>query len=220
MQKGILSFALLAGLATLAGAEPTDNKVIADYVEARTASVFAGACHYNGEIVTAGREAQMVWHIRTGTYKGVDLSGLNAMVAVVSESNLKNAQSQHRSVLYLDEKATEAQQNALKEMILKSGKSVLGEVVAVKRSPITFKREEDNFAVEVPSVSKLAVKAMPNKECCRMPNNVWYEPLVKVNSRKVGYTEASGVKEKSLKTDWMKSRENTAFYGTTVISGQ
>ena len=30
-----------------------------DYVEVRTASVFAGACHYNGEVVTTGRDAMM-----------------------------------------------------------------------------------------------------------------------------------------------------------------
>src|SRR5678815_4830331 len=36
-----------------------------DYVEVRTASVFAGACHYNGEVVTTGRDAKManlVWY--------------------------------------------------------------------------------------------------------------------------------------------------------------
>ena len=29
-----------------------------DYVEVRTASVFAGACHYNGEVVTTGRDGE------------------------------------------------------------------------------------------------------------------------------------------------------------------
>ena len=35
----------------------TDIEPAGTYVEARTASVFAGACHYNSELVTAGREA-------------------------------------------------------------------------------------------------------------------------------------------------------------------
>lgn len=33
------------------------TRIVGDYVEARTASVFAGACHYNGELVTTGHEA-------------------------------------------------------------------------------------------------------------------------------------------------------------------
>ena len=37
------------------------TKIAGDYVEARTASVFAGACHYNGELVTTGRDAIMAW---------------------------------------------------------------------------------------------------------------------------------------------------------------
>jgi len=217
MRNIAVPLALLALSATLAGAEPADNRVVADYLEARTASVFSGACHYNGEIVTVGREAQMLWHIRTGSYKGVSLKGLNAMVAVVSEDNLKNTQAKRRSVMYLDAKATEAQADALTEMILTTGKSAIGDVVAIKHTTITFKREADTFSAEVVGISKVAVKAMPNKECCRMPNNVWYEPLVKVQNRRVGYTDASGVKEKCLKTDWMKSRENSAFYGTTVF---
>ena len=46
-----------------------------DYVEVRTASVFAGACHYNGEVVTTGRDAMMAWNVTSGKWQGVDLSG-------------------------------------------------------------------------------------------------------------------------------------------------
>ena len=45
-----------------------------DYVEVRTASVFAGACHYNGEVVTTGRDAMMAWNVTSGSWQGVDLT--------------------------------------------------------------------------------------------------------------------------------------------------
>src|SRR3982750_3634230 len=64
-----------------------------DYVEVRTASVFAGACHYNGEVTTAGREAMMAWNVTSGKWQGVDLTGVKVVAIVSSEENLgdKNA---------------------------------------------------------------------------------------------------------------------------------
>src|SRR4051812_28605704 len=70
-----------------------------DYVEARTASVFAGACHYNGELTTTGRDAEIVWHVRSGVSHGVDVSGLTAIAAVSAGDNLKDDISGRRSVL-------------------------------------------------------------------------------------------------------------------------
>jgi len=45
------------------------------YVEVRTASVFAGACHYNGEVTTTGRDALMAWNVKSGQWRGVDWQG-------------------------------------------------------------------------------------------------------------------------------------------------
>jgi len=57
-----------------------------DYVEARTASVFAGACHYNGELVTTGHEAVAAWSFASGSRDGVDLSGVRAAAAIADVS--------------------------------------------------------------------------------------------------------------------------------------
>ena len=63
--KILLSLALLTCLgSTRPNASST---IVGDYVEARTASVFAGACHYNGELVTTGRDAIMAWNTATVT---------------------------------------------------------------------------------------------------------------------------------------------------------
>src|SRR5947209_8653839 len=60
-------------------AAPGSQKVSGDYVEARTASVFAGACHYNGELVTTGEEAIAGWNVTSGYWKGANLTGVKAM---------------------------------------------------------------------------------------------------------------------------------------------
>src|SRR5579871_6624795 len=110
-----LALALPVGAAQAAptASATNANHLQGDYVEARTASVFAGACHFNGELTTTGRDAQMAWHVRQGDWNGVSLSGLNAMAAVVGEANLRNEEAARRSILYIDATATPAQAEAL-----------------------------------------------------------------------------------------------------------
>src|SRR5438045_4488477 len=87
--------------------------IAGDYVEARTASVFAGACHYNGELTTTGRDAEIVWHVRTGASHGVDVSGLTAVAAITAQDNLKDSAVSRRTVLFIDDRATGPQMKAL-----------------------------------------------------------------------------------------------------------
>ena len=68
-----------------------------DYVEVRTASVFAGPCHYNGELVTTGRDAIMVWNVAEGSFNGVNLAGVKAVAVVSSQENLSDASAARKS---------------------------------------------------------------------------------------------------------------------------
>src|SRR5579871_4663504 len=105
-----------ATLADTSGAK-AQNHITGDYVEARTASVFAGPCHYNAELTTAGREAEMAWHVREGVWNGTSLDGVTALASVVSEANLKNEDAVRRSVLFIDARATAAQAAAFADAV-------------------------------------------------------------------------------------------------------
>ena len=70
----IVASVLIACAAAIGFTSRAENTNIkGDYVEVRTASVFAGACHFNGEVVTAGREAIMAWSFSAGTWNGTNL---------------------------------------------------------------------------------------------------------------------------------------------------
>jgi hypothetical protein len=209
----ILAAALCpAALAASPDAQP-QNHIVGDYVEARTASVFAGPCHFNAELTTTGREAEMAWHVREGVWNGTSLDGLTALASVVSQANLKDEGAGRRSVLFIDSSATEAQAAAFADAVkVKYGKSV-GEIVAVKRMPIKFAKTGESYRVNADGLTKLTVDAMPNHACCTMPNLVWYKPLVELKDRRVGYTRSSGITDKTMQTAWEKNNQNTAFYG-------
>src|ERR1051326_7871442 len=84
-----------------------------DYVEVRTASVFAGACHYNGEVVTTGRDAMMAWHVTSGKWQGVDLSGVRALAIITADANLSENNAARSSEIIIDSSASETQSQAL-----------------------------------------------------------------------------------------------------------
>ena len=77
MRKGlfVLAAMLVAVSALVFSSRAESISLRGDYVEVRTASVFAGACHYNGEVITTGRDALMAWNVTSGNWQGVDLTG-------------------------------------------------------------------------------------------------------------------------------------------------
>ena len=182
-----------------------------DYVEVRTASVFAGACHYNGEVTTTGREALMAWDVTSGSWNGTDLTGLRAIAVVSADDNLSNAQAARRSELILDQSASHAQRVAMLNAIKSRYSASLGEIVSVRSASISFKHEGKSYQVSS-SDAAINVEAMPNDLCCRMPNLVWYDPLVQLGQRKVGYT-VRALYAGHVGDKWQRAGENSAFYG-------
>src|SRR5687767_7014440 len=84
-----------------------------EYVEVRTASVFAGACHYNGELTTAGRDALMAWNVKSGEWRGVDLAGVRIVAIVSADANLSDNTAERRSEILIGENASDAQSRAM-----------------------------------------------------------------------------------------------------------
>lgn len=204
MRTFIISSLVLA--AASAGAQEIQGR----YVEARTASVMAGACHYNGEVVTRGRDAVMAFRIDKGGSGRLDLQGVKAVAMVTSLDNLMNG-AERRTVLVIDSAATEDQAALAAGELRNRYAKAFGTVVDVRRAPISFTEKDGVVDVEAEGYAKLSVKALPDRACCKMPDLVWYEPLVPVADRQVGFTVKA---ESKAFTPWMDAGENTAFHGT------
>src|SRR6266699_5011475 len=88
-------------------------------------------------------DAAIGWHIDSGTIQGVDVSGLTIALSAHIPGNV--LKGNWRALVYVDDQATQAQQDALLSVF--TGKlggpiadlvSLIGEVVGVERVPITF----------------------------------------------------------------------------------
>jgi hypothetical protein len=184
-----------------------------DYVEVRTASVFAGACHYNGEVVTTGRDAMMAWNVTSGKWQGVDLSGVRALAIITADVNLSENNAARSAEIIIDSSASQTQSQALLNALKVKYAATLGNVVTVRSAPIKFDHRGRSYAVASDDAT-INVEAMPNDLCCKMPNLVWYSPLVGLENRKVGYTVNATYSGKAVATPWSRSGENSAFYGS------
>ena len=210
----ILAAVLIVSLAALAfTSQAEQTSVQGDYVEVRTASVFAGACHFNGEVVTTGRDALMAWNVKSGSWNATDLSGVRAIAIVNSEDNLANAQAARHAEVIMDQSASHDQKVAMLDALKRRYGATLGQIISVRSAPITFKHEGATYDVSS-SNAAINVEAMPNDLCCRMPNLVWYEPLVPLGQRKVGYTIKALYAGHVTTDPWQRADENSAFYGS------
>ena len=215
MRKGLFIVAamIVAASAMVFSSQAENVSLRGDYVEVRTASVFAGACHYNGEVVTTGRDAMMAWNVTSGKWQGVDLSNVRALAIVSSDQNLGETNAARQSEIIIDSKASRTQALALVNALKEKYSASLGNVVEVRSAPIKFERNGRTYAV-LTNEAAINVEAMPNDLCCKMPNLVWYSPLVGLENRKVGYTSKALYSGKVVGEPWSRSGENSAFYGT------
>ncbi len=206
----LLSLACLSAARSPAPTPVVTTAITGDYVEARTASVFAGACHYNAERVTTGRDAVLAWHVASGQWKGTDLAGVSAVAAVSCDDNLAEVAAVRRSELTVD--GTPAQMAAFADLLRSKESAQLGPVMAVRRLPVSFQKDGKAYHVKTAG-AELSVQPMPNDACCSQPSNVWYAPLVPLSHRKVGYAERAAYTAGVIGDRWEQSGENDAFYG-------
>lgn len=218
MRKGLLTaLAMIVAVSALVFSSQAENvSVRGQYVEVRTASVFAGACHYNGEVVTTGRDALMAWNVTSGKWQNVDLSGVRAMAIVNSKSNLSEPNAARQSEVIIDASASREQAKAMLSALKEKYASSLGEIVEVRNAPITFEHKDRAYTVKADDAT-INVEAMPNDLCCKMPNLVWYKPLVGLENRKVGYTINATYGGRKVTEPWSRSGENSAFYGLFAL---
>jgi hypothetical protein len=155
----------------------------------------------------------MAWKVTSGSWNGIDLTGMRALAVVTADDNLSNDEAARSSELILDESSTRAQQVAMLNAIKTRYATSLGKIVSVRSAAISFKHEDKSYQVTATDAA-INVEAMPDDLCCRMPNLVWYDPLVQLSQRKVGYTVLATYKGHLAGDPWQRAGENSAFYGS------
>ena len=205
-----LALTLIAGFA-FATETPT---VQGEYIEARSASVYVGACHYGAEFVEGGKEATLVWNIQHGSWNNVSLDGLTVVAVVSAKSNLDIDTKTRKSVLYLDPNTTAEQRTAISSLLTTKQADVLGEVVATQTATIEFTKQGTKYDVTVGDALTLSANRYPCVNCTQ-PHQIWYKPLTAIQDAIVGKSEVYQYKDTHLPVKWQQSgASNNVFVGS------
>lgn len=213
--KRLITAAAVA-LATATAAAGSRGTVSGEYVEARTAEVFAGGCVMNSEAETTGRQAVMAWKVDRGSYRGVPLDGLAIVAAVNGDRNLGmrelggEAPEHVRAAFVVDARATGTQRDALVAMARDLSKGVVHEVVSITPAQITYRDDEDRIAVAAPGVELTVNKALTHDPSCGAMQ--WFRPLTTVRQGALGVAEAHAFSGSELGARWSDPNKRSAFF--------
>jgi len=213
--KKTLMTALIAATPALLAASGTTT-VTGDYVEARTAEVFAGGCIQGSEGEAAGREAILAWRVGRGQVNGVSLDGLSVVAVVAGDLNLSTHEigggrpQKIRTAIRVDARATAAQRDSLVTMV-KSLSPVVRDIVDVKAVPISFTRDAERLAVTAGEASLEVATRMDHSPNCGAMQ--WYDPLAKTTQSAMGHTTSEAWSGTSLGTQWSMGDKRASFYG-------
>ncbi|HUQ89180.1 MAG TPA: DUF1326 domain-containing protein [Vicinamibacterales bacterium] len=205
------------GASDTSGAEKA--RITGDYVEARTAEVFAGGCIMNSEAETMGRQAIMAWRITSGSFEGVALDGLTVAAAVAGDRNLGMREmggeepTAVKAIITVDPRATPAQRDALVRFVRAMSRGLITQIVRVDTAPIKFSTTQNYVEVSVPESMQLTVnKEMKHDPSCGAMQ--WFKPFSTLEHSEMGVAEAHSFSGQGLGTKWSAPDKRSAFFGT------
>jgi len=107
----------------------------------------------------------IAWHINEGLFGGTSLDGLNVALAVYSPGHM--AQVKWKAALYLDEKGSEAQKQALTRIFggqagghLGRIATHVGEILGVRNVPIEYMAEGKRRSIRIGNIANATIEAV------------------------------------------------------------
>jgi hypothetical protein len=200
-----------------------------NYVEARTADVYVGACFANSEVQLVGNLAVFGWKVNRGEWNGVKLDGLSVVAAVRAESTLGDqfhSAYPVKSYLILDEKATLEQRDALRRFAKRMSGDLLQEIIGEAALPIEFKVEGDSIhearvSLAAGTLAAIRTRAIVSTDHVCAHEVTWYPPLTEVEHAMPAYAldhRFNGAADKDLRARWWNPDKRSAFVGTFRLS--
>ncbi len=217
------SLMISAGVMMAASLPPThEGQITGNYVEARTADVYTGPCFANSEEGLRGDLAVFGWKIAKGSYNGVDLAGLGVVGVVRASSTLGAVNVKAypiKSVLIIDQKASEEQRVALAAFAKHMAGNLLSDVVRVEYRPVELTLANNDLhsmqaTLKAGELAKVQTRAMHDGDQICHNEEVWYQPLTTVGHAMPAYTLANSYQGDGLGTKWSSPDKRSSYIGS------
>jgi hypothetical protein len=188
-------------------------------LEARTADVYTGPCYSNSEVNLAGKEAVMAWRVREGGWEGVALQGLTVVAVIKASATLGDPFAEPlpaRSVLVVDERASEVQKTALTSFAQSMAGNLLQNVVSVQTADISLEldRSTNDVKLQAGELAALQTRALTHHDLLCGNEEILYSPLTPVSDAVPAYSLRHEFRGKGLNSTWSSPGKRSAYIGT------
>jgi hypothetical protein len=214
-----IAIAIVAACCALVTATAS-AEVSGTYLEARTCQVYTGPCFANGEVNLAGKDAVMAWSIAEGTHNGVDLTGLNVVMALKADKTFAhqgiNDVLQLKTVIFIDDRADSSQREALADFARSHSGRAGDAVVRVEPTPIQMSLDvlELRGHLEAGKNVKLVTRKARPGDCICSNESAFYPPLAQVENFAPGVTIEGEFSGGGLGSKWSIPDSRSAYMAT------
>lgn len=211
-----LVFILLLGTSESALAQ----QIRGDYIESRSADVYTGQCFANGEVNLVGDQAILAWHVQSGSWDGVPLSGLTVAAAVHARATLGDPYANPypaQAVLMVDDQASPEQRTALVAFARQMGGRLLNNVERVIPAPmeLAVNPEHHGFALlRAGQFATLQTRSLGGQDHLCGNEETFYPPLTKLAHSMPAVALTDSYRGPGLGVDWESHGKRSAFVGT------
>jgi hypothetical protein len=155
----------------------------------------------------------LAWHFDSGVADGLELAGVDAVAVVRADENLKLA-GERSSIVYVSSDLDEQERDVLRSVLERHARGALGDVREVRAADVAVDIAGERYSVRIDGVAELTGALDADRACCRMPQEVWYEPLAPIDGRVVGTSTTFAFHDPSFGPSWTRHDANDAFVGT------
>lgn len=215
-----LGIGVLFAAAVALAASPAIS-VSGDYVEARTADVYTGACFANAEVQLVGNLAVFGWKINKGVWNGISLDGLAVAAAIKANTTLGSEGDVYpvKSVLIVDERASLEQRQALRAFAQRMTGDLLQDVVRVVAMPIDFTVNGDSIhaarvSLTAGTLARIQTRSIGDGDHVCGHEVTWYQPLSKTDHAMAAVATTNRFDGQGLNTTWSSPDKRSAFVAT------
>jgi hypothetical protein len=220
--RNILKVLLTTLLFTALSFASQPEKISGDYLESRSADVYVAQCFANSEVNLTGDQALLAWHVRNGNWDGQKLDGLTVIAAVKANATIGDPYASPypaKSVMLVDEQATQAQREALVSFAEHMGGKLVSSVVRVIPTTIEMNvlRDHDHHGQAVlraGTFAEIQTRALNEGDHSCGAEVTYYPPLTKLEHSMAAVATTDQYQGPGLGVDWDRHGKRSAFVGS------
>ncbi len=202
------------------------QQIRGDYLETRSTDVYVAQCFANGETGLTGNQALLAWHVREGSWNGVELDGLSVAAAVRARATLGDPYGEPypaQAVLMVDDAANAAQRQALIALAQHEGGKLLENIARVEYVPVILDVPDDphngHAILHAGRLATIVTRPLNHHDHICGNETDYYPPLTKVEHATSAVALTDEFDGNGLGSQWNTHGRRSAYIGSFSEGG-